>query len=362
MAPPAPDRALRFLPNRVWRCYTGGLLLDRWRGTDSAQDGHLPEDWLASATRALNGPNSQGPDEGLSRVALDDGQPGPLLTELLASDPAGYLGTPGRAELGVLCKYLDSAVRLPIQCHPDRAFARTHYHSPHGKAESWLILDARTIGGEPPCLLLGFRPGVDEAAFRRAVHRQDIPALVAMLHRVPARPGDCWFIPGRLPHAIGAGVFMLEVQEPSDWVVQPERFCAAQPLTDNDMWGPLAPELALRCFDYRGEELDQVRQRLLLRPRPLHEEPGHGLHEIIGPATTDCFAVQRLTATAPCTIPAPPGATIAIVTAGRGELANHRQRSPVRRGDVLLLPAHFGPATWTPHERLELFLVQPGPA
>ena len=46
---------LFFMPNRVWRCYSGGALLDKFVGNEKAEDGHFPEDWLASTTRAANG-------------------------------------------------------------------------------------------------------------------------------------------------------------------------------------------------------------------------------------------------------------------------------------------------------------------
>ena len=42
------------------------------------------------------------------------------------------------AETGFLLKFLDSAIRLHIQCHPTIPFARAHLNSPLGKTESYL--------------------------------------------------------------------------------------------------------------------------------------------------------------------------------------------------------------------------------
>ncbi len=245
-----------FGPNRVWRCYTGGLLLERFVGAEAPCDAHLPEDWLASTVRAINGEHSRGPDEGLARTVHADGSQGELLVELLERDPAAILGEAHAAkygpDLGVLCKYLDSAVRLPIQCHPDVPIARELYDSEFGKTESWHILDTRTIDGEEPYLLMGFKPGVTKEAFAQAVEAQDVEAMVSMLHKLRPQRGETYFVPARLPHAIGPGVFMVETQEPSDWVIQPERFCADTRLSDADMWGPLTPEQGLGVFDYTG--------------------------------------------------------------------------------------------------------------
>ena len=332
----APTQPLFFEPNRVWRCYTGGALLDAAVGRGPSEDAHFPEYWLASCVRAVNGEHSQGPEEGLSRVRTGDGSSGPLFRDVLASDPAGFLGR--AAHMTLLCKYLDSAVRLPIQCHPDRDFARVHYKSDHGKVESWIILGTRAINGVEPYLLMGFKPGISEAAFARAVHEQDISALEAMLHRVPVRPGDVYFIPGRFPHAIGPGVFLLEVQEPSDWVVQPERFCADQCLSDADMWGPLDPVTALSCFRYEGATREQVQARLQKKPVVLHTDDGGSLARIIGPESTECFGVDRLQVTGRYHLEHPAPYSVVVVTQGAGTISWAGGEAHTQHGDVFFVP------------------------
>ncbi len=332
------DSIIRMMPCRVWRCYTGGAMLDAFVGNADPQDTHLPEDWLASTVQALNGPNTQSATEGLARTQLDDGTPGPFLYELIASAPETYLGREGAPALDVLCKYLDSAVRLPIQCHPDRAFAHEHYHSEHGKTECWIILGTREINGETPHLLMGFRPGIRPEDFAAAVEAQDIPALVGMLHSIPARAGDAYIIPGRFPHAIGPGVFMLEVQEPSDWVVQPEAYCAGFALSPNDMWGPITPTVALDCFDYTGETEEQVLARTLLQPNCSLATDGGRVETIVGPMATDCFSVELLTVATTLTIPCATPYHIEIVTAGAGTLCYGEQSVAVKRGEVFFIP------------------------
>lgn len=357
------DTPVFFMPNRVWRSTTGGALLDRFVGNPNPTDGYLSEDWLASTTRALNGEQSQGPDEGISRVRLPDATAGPLLTELLAADPQGFLEKPEVPAdgVGVLCKFLDAAMRLPIQCHPDRTFARRHYNSDHGKTESWLILDSRTIDGEEPYLLLGFKPGINGEDFAAATEAEDVAAMIDMLHRVPARPGDVWFIPGRFPHAIGPGVFMLEVQEPSDWVVVPERCCAAIELPASVRWGPLDPATAMACFDYSGDTLEAVTERLRLQPKIVSRTDGATYHEIIGPAVTDCFCVDEILIEREYHYrSASASLNIGVVTSGSGELVFGDAGFPLRRGDAFLLPCAIRTATFRAQEPLALYLIRPG--
>jgi len=45
--------------------------------------------------------------------------------------------------------------------------------------------------------------------------------------RVALQKGDCIFIPGGVPHAIGGRGLLLETQEPSDLLVVPVRFTPA---------------------------------------------------------------------------------------------------------------------------------------
>lgn len=319
---------LFFLPNRVWRCYRGGRLLDRLMGRTEEEDSLFPENWIGSATPADNGPNRVSETEGLSRL-----ESGEIFADALARDGDAILG-PGE-RFDVLCKYLDSAIRLPIQCHPDRAFARAHCHSEFGKTESWFVLTTREIDGEEPYLLMGFRPGIDRAAFRRAVIAQDIPAAVAMMNRLPVCPGDAYLIPGRLPHAIGPGVLMLEVQEPTDLVVQPEERIGDVRLTRRDMWQSLSVDEGLDCFEYRGRSPEEVRAELGLRPRPA-DGP---FATLVGKDETDCFSVYRLTLG--------PGETfklrmtspwlLATAVGGDGTVAGESPR-PVRHGDGFLIP------------------------
>lgn len=344
------DQLLFFSPNRVWRCYTGGLLLDRFLGGSQPRDGHFPEEWLASATLAENGERSQGPEEGLSRIRRSD--------DALGDSPGTvFRDVVGDERMPVLCKFLDSAVRLPIQCHPDRAFAREHYRSGHGKTESWLILDTRTIDGVEPYLLIGFKPGISAEAFARAVEVQDVPALEAMLNRIPVRPGDAYLIPGRVPHAIGPGVLMLEVQEPSDWVVQVERSCAGTSLNDRDRWGPLSPTVAMTCFDYRGEPACALRKRLAMVPITLSTTATATHQQLQATTCTDAFRIDQLVVTGPYRFETDLPRHIGIVTAGAGRVACGGQEHRLERGSTYYASSRVGSLEFVPDQDAPLTIT-----
>jgi mannose-6-phosphate isomerase len=204
-------RPKRLAPTRVYRFYRGGFLLGRFRGEDG-KDGDHPEDWVGSVTFAGN-PGRDEPEAGLSR--LEDGR---VLRDEIARDPVGWLGPAAASSTstGILVKLLDAAERLPVHAHPDRAFAAEHLGSPFGKTEAWIVLATRSDESE---VWVGLRETVDRQTYREWIDRQDTRQLLDSLHRVPVRAGDVIYVPAGTPHAIGAGVFMAELQEPTDFSI-----------------------------------------------------------------------------------------------------------------------------------------------
>ena len=325
--------------NRVYRFYRGGALLDQLQGKPSGEDGHFPEDWVGSTTvtRIAGRP----PDEGLGRVPLPDGS-AVALKSLIEKYPEAMLGAAHVAwhgpELGVLCKLLDAAMRLPIQCHPDRSFARQHLRSEFGKTESWLILATRTIGGEPPCILFGFREGVTEEAFRRMVQAQDIPAQVAALNRLEVKPGQVYLVSAGTPHAIGSGVFMVEVQEPTDFVVNTEYTVGEIRRTEAQCFMGLGFDLGMRCFNYEAVGMEYV-QKHTLHPRTIQDGEAGREEVLIDRQDTPCFGAGRLMVRGTVSDRDRGRCYIGIVTEGNGSLTSPGLDIPLRAGATFFVPA-----------------------
>jgi mannose-6-phosphate isomerase len=195
-------------PNQFHRFYAGGARIDALRGLPRGEDGR-PEDWIGSTTTAFGHPS-----EGLSRVA--DGR---LVRDLVQADPDAFLGPEHVARFGadpgLLVKLLDAGERLPVHVHPGREFARERLGSPWGKTEAWLILEA-----EPGATVhAGLREPVDDATLRRWVTDQDEQEMLGALQEIPVAAGDALLIPAGTLHAIGAGILLLELQEPTDFSV-----------------------------------------------------------------------------------------------------------------------------------------------
>ena len=193
----------RVRPTRVYRFYRGGALIDRLRG-EPERDGDRPEDWLGSCVAARN-PGRDEPAAGLTR--LEDGL---LLRDAIRERPAHW-GTPD-----VLVKLLDPVERLPVHAHPDQEFARVNLGSDHGKTEAWLIVATRAGEAE---VWLGLQEAVEPERYRSWIEEQDTDALLSSLHRLVVRPGDVVFVPAGVPHAIGGGALIVELQEPTDFSI-----------------------------------------------------------------------------------------------------------------------------------------------
>lgn len=356
------DQPLFFAPNRVWRLYTGGKLLDEFTGKKNGSDDHFPEDWLASTVMAKNGEHSQAPDEGLAKV-ISHGRIGDALQEVLTTSGSYILGSGHYNKYGantaVLCKYLDSAVRLPIQCHPDAATAQKLFNSPFGKTECWHIISTRKINGEEPYILLGFKENINPDNFKKAVYDQDIPAMMDMLHKIPVKAGETYFVPGRIPHAIGPGVFMLEVQEPSDWVIQPEVLCADVRLNDTDMWGILTPEQGLKVFEYIGLSENDLRRKVAPSNKTIQSTPRVTVTELIGPGHTPAFSLWKATLNGTARIQLPTEFGIIVVEKGNGTIEWTGGSRPLQQSDYFLKPSGMKEMNIRSDDQLELLVCLP---
>jgi mannose-6-phosphate isomerase len=108
----------------------------------------------------------------------------------------------------ILVKLIDAAEPLSVQVHPGADYAATHPGT-FSKEEAWLVVDV-SAGGT---VLHGFVDGVSRELFVAAT-RKGLPH--ELMRAVDVRRSDVLHVSPGIVHAIGAGVVILEVQEPSD--------------------------------------------------------------------------------------------------------------------------------------------------
>lgn len=361
-------------------------------------DTHFAEDWIASTTRAVN-PGREHLVEGVSQVQVGHDPRRRDFAELLASDPEYFLGAAHVAKYGpqpqLLVKFLDSGTRLHFQVHPTREFARRVLGAPSGKTEAYYVLGVRNVRSS-----LRPAPGTSAAAFRRKVEvhaareslqpvgaasvhlgesqrsapvpertgyvyvgfqrpptpaqlrdyiaTQNIAAIEACFDPVPVKPGDTFIIPGGTPHALGAGVFMVEIQEPSDLVVRFEFERAGYVLPEPARFMGRDLDFALTVFNLAPLSAGDLESRVRCHPRRARDfAPQAWREELIGPAQTDCFRVARTHVGGPL-LKDENSASIAIVTAGSVMAEVGGETHQLQTYDKVFLPAGLGAVALTP--------------
>ncbi|MEV4315742.1 class I mannose-6-phosphate isomerase [Actinocrispum sp. NPDC049592] len=325
----SPDAAAGTTPvwlpaNQPHQFYAGGEAIVALRGAGNARLDHGPEDWVGSTTTRYGQPT-----EGLTR--LDDGQ---WLRDAVRVSPENWLGkahsTYFGADPAVLVKLLDAGQRLPVHCHPSNDFARAHMNSHYGKTEAWIIVGTPADGGD---VHIGFKEDLSAATVADWVAEQDTAAMLGALNQVSVRPGDTVFVPAGLPHAIGAGVFIVELQQPTDLSVTLEW----KDFLADEAGGHLGfgYDVVLDCVDRSG--WDAARLGSIVR----HAEDALPVTDLLGKDAAAFFRAQRVRGGAELE----PSFSIVVALEGSGSLKSESGQFPLHKGDTYVLPYAAGPAT-----------------
>ena len=332
------DQPFAILPNRVWRTYRGGATLEGIEGREG-EDGHFPEDWVGSATRAANMGREELVDEGVGRARGVDGAEYSM-EELYQGDPDKALGAAHVAAYGaqpyLLVKLLDSAMRLHIQAHPSLAWAQAHLDANSGKTEAWWILGTRGAEG---WVYLGFQHAPTLEEWRRIIDAQDIAAMEACFEKVPVQAGDVLLVAGGVPHAIGPGVFMVEIQEPTDYVVRCEYTHGGLELDEGARTMGLGLEKVLDLFDFSAYPLAEVKERFGPKPVVLSEGAGGREEVLLAAPQTDRLELRRIRARGECALQTDRRFSVLIATAGAGRIVAGGRELPLQQWSRCFLPA-----------------------
>ncbi len=142
---------------------------------------------------------------GMESVIVNGEYEGKTLKEVLDMDYEAIVGD-AKKPFPLLLKILDAKETLSVQVHPGDDYALPN-EGKYGKTEAWMILNAE-IGAK---IAFGLKP-TDEPL-------SDIVArgeFESALNWEIARPGDVYYIPHGMVHALGGGVQVYEIQQSSD--------------------------------------------------------------------------------------------------------------------------------------------------
>jgi mannose-6-phosphate isomerase len=304
-------RPLALGPNQIRRFYRGGRRIAEFRGLPPWGD-DAPEDWVASTT-TVHG------EEELGRSRVDEGV---RLLDLFAADSEAFFEPEHLAAYGpepaMLIKLLDAGERLPLHLHPDRDFAAAHLGSASGKTEAWVILEAEPAAAAH----VGFAREVGADELAELVAAQELTRFTEIMNRLPVDAGDSIYVPAGLPHVIGSGIFLLELQESSDLSLLLEWEGV---MSEEQAYLGLPRDLALAAVIRSAVDLS-----------PLSARRG----QVLFPAESDRFFRAELVSGGDRLDRA---FSVLVVTEGEGELrAEGEEPLRLARGSTVLVPFGAG--------------------
>lgn len=326
---------LRLNDNRVPLYYKGGERISRFRGVQPTPG---PEDWVGS-TCSL--PREMIPDNFAATTGVSHTAVGPL-SEVVASATEAWLGPALAATYegnpGFLVKLLDAGERLPVHCHPTRSFARKHLASCFGKTEGWIIMEAAAGAS----VWLGMREEVDRQLFQAWIDQDDTTAMLNAMNELPAGAGDVFYIPAGLPHAIGSGILVTELQEPVTLSISANHHRFG--LDEHSATIGLGWPTAIQAFDLQPR--DPVQDHLAVRPNLIGDSSGEIWN--LFPAEADSyFRARRVLPMGEGVAMDEPSFCVVIVNRGYGALHGSHGRTDLGAGQTYVVPYQVGCLTFT---------------
>lgn len=255
---------------------------------------------------------------------------GATLSDLLQQFPEQLMGRhQTMQQFPLLIKYLDANDWLSLQVHPNDQQAKQYGPTENGKTEAWVILAA-----EPDSKIVsGLKAGVTRETFEKHLLAGTVEET---LHTIPARVGDCIYVPAGTVHALGPGILLAEVQQQSNLTFR---------LHD---WGRLGSDgqpreihvkESLECIDFERGPVNPATPVELSNGRHHFEELVRG----------DYFVIRRHSAIDEFQLKLDDRFRILMLLEGNATIATDSCEAELSKGTTILLPATTPNASVTPN-------------
>lgn len=201
-----PYKFAPYLRTTIW----GGYQIAPFKGIFTAQP-NIGESWEISA---VPGHESVAVERGI----IGDVDLGLNLAQLIDKYKGLLVGERVYKKYGntfpLLVKFIDSRQDLSVQVHPNDKLAQKRHGCP-GKTEMWYVVKA-DVGAK---IYSGLKESITPEDYERLATAEPVNGHSPMQDVIAtheAHQGDLYFLPAGRLHAIGAGNFLVEIQETSD--------------------------------------------------------------------------------------------------------------------------------------------------
>lgn len=163
--------------------------------------------------------------------------------------------------------------------------------------------------------------------------------MLSLMNQIQVKKGETYLVKGGVPHAIGAGCLLIEVQEPTDYTIRVEKVTPAGFVIDDQMCHQgLGFEKMFDCFRYQGMSEKEVKDTYRLLPRKVSENET----QLITYQDTPCFCMEELETEGQLKLTGEGEFYCLYVLEGKGTLESPSQTWEIAAGAQFFVPAACG--------------------
>ena len=184
--------------------------------------------------------------------------------------------------------------------------------------------------------------------------------LAKQIQKSGAEVGEVWYIPGGMPHAIGEGITMLEIMEPSDLVVRCEFEREGIVVPEDGRFMGRGLDFCLDIFDYTEYSKEEIMEKCRIEPRVLEATDAFRRVRLVDGTLTSCFFVEKLEVNGPALVGHNRKFNLGVVCAGSCTMEESGQVIRLKAGDSFLIAAGVKAYQIRPEGSVQMVMVYPG--
>ncbi len=237
----------------------------------------------------------------------------------------------------LLLKFLDCKQVLSVQVHPSDQLKKYIPKGENGKTEAWVVLET----GKDSIIYAGLKPGTTEEKIRAKLDKHKVADDLA--HFKP-KLGDSVLIKAGTVHTLG-DVVVFEVQENSDVTYRLYDWGRIDEKTGKPR--DLQVDEAIACIDFTKIDIGPVKPGIKTVKPVLNEMLVNDEH----------FKMRRFTSETTFMVGKEAMPRVLVCVDGEGELESNNDFYPLKKGEVMLIPAVAGACPFVPKGKVVLLEI-----